>query len=365
MGNSMSGALAWPVAMVFLMLGVSSQASAQEDDPLSRPAQPYARAERAVLMDVVRTDKRLVAVGEQGIVLVSDDNGRQWRQAQVSSSVALTRVVFASSQQGWAVGHSGVVLHSEDHGDNWSTRLDGVQAAQLELTAAQAQNDNSERARRRLRNAEFLVKDGPDKPFLDVLFTDEQHGWVVGAYGLVFATADGGYTWQSLMGAVDNPKGLHFYRILADGQTIFLVGEQGLLLRSDDHGRSFNALPSPYKGSLFGLARGDATTLVAYGLRGHALRSNDDGQEWQAVTLEQSDTLTADARLADGSLLLADETGRVLRSTDDGRAFAALKLAPQGYIAGLVQAADGAVVVVGARGLARIEPAQLQLESTP
>ena len=79
---------------------------------LERSALPSAKAERAVLLGLARAGQRLVAVGERGIVLLSDDNGQRWRQAQVPVSVSLTAVQFVDDRRGWAVGHLGVVLHS-------------------------------------------------------------------------------------------------------------------------------------------------------------------------------------------------------------------------------------------------------------
>ena len=94
-------------------------------------------AEHSVLLDVVKTGNRLVAVGERGVVVLSDDGGRTWRQASVSTSVTLTSVQFASLKAGWAVGHSGVVVHTEDGGETWTRQLDGRTAAKLAVEAAQ------------------------------------------------------------------------------------------------------------------------------------------------------------------------------------------------------------------------------------
>lgn len=365
MPTSIFMGLSFRLFLLLSLIGSQGVALAQGRDLLERAAQPYARAEKAVLMDIASSGDRLVAVGEQGIVLLSDDSGHQWRQAKVPVSVALTKVVFPSPKLGWAVGHSGVILHSDDQGDTWTRQLDGNQTAELERNGARAEEDGSEQSKKRLRNAEFLIKDGPDKPFLDVLFVDANHGWAVGAYGLIVATEDGGLTWRSLMGKTDNPKGLHFYRIVAQGEQLFIVGEQGLVLRSDDHGQSFARVETPYKGSLFGISNGVPGTVLTYGLRGHAFRSDDAGGDWTQVILDQTTTLTADTRLRDGSVLLSDETGRVLRSTDGARSFTPLKVLAQGYVAGLIEAADGGLVIVGVRGVSRIETANLFVESKP
>src|SRR5690606_9884464 len=96
-----------------------------------------ARAQHSLQLAVSRAGNRLVAVGERGVVLLSDDDGRNWHQAEnVPVSVTLTDVHFVSATHGWAVGHSGVVLHSADGGETWQRQLDGNQAAKIILEDA-------------------------------------------------------------------------------------------------------------------------------------------------------------------------------------------------------------------------------------
>ncbi|CAN1600393.1 protein of unknown function [Pseudomonas mediterranea] len=180
---------------------------------LDQAAMQSAKAAHAVMLAVTRAGERLVAVGERGIVLLSDDSGKSWRQARVPVSVSLTAVQFVDDEQGWAVGHMGVVLHSTDGGETWVKQLDGVAAAQLALVAAQQGGDAKP-----VEDAERLVADGPDKPFLDLYFSDRRNGYVVGAYGLILHTVDGGGTWKPWMQQVDNPDGLNLYGIRAAGE---------------------------------------------------------------------------------------------------------------------------------------------------
>lgn len=353
----------WLPATVFTMacLAVAGPVRAEPvqtgADLLERSAKTSRHAAEAVLLAVTRAGQRLVAVGEQGIVLLSDDHGVSWRQARVPTSVALTNVRFASASQGWAVGHGGVILHSSDAGETWVKQLDGNQLARIELAAAEAGAGaaaEGSAARRRLADAQRWVADGADKPFFDIYFSDIDTGLVVGAYGLILATQDGGKTWQSLRHLVDNPKGRHFYSIAANGAERYIAGEQGALYRSTDGGRSFTELKTPYNGSYFGVLRGAAGELLVFGLRGNAYRSGDDGASWQRVDTGLPVTLTAGTQRSDGSLLLTDETGRLLHSPDRGRHFTALPVAQPSPFTGIVQAADGGLVLSGARGMNRL-----------
>ncbi|MDT4843050.1 Ycf48-like protein [compost metagenome] len=321
-----------------------------------QPSLPSALANKSLMLDVALAGQRLVAVGERGFILLSDDNGQSWRQASSPVSVTLTRVVFPSAEQGWAVGHAGVVLHSQDGGLSWIKQLDGEQAARLELEAAQQVHraQPSEQSQLQLDSAQMLLEEGPDKPFLAVHFFNDQHGLILGAYGLAFATQDGGKNWRSVRDRIDNPASLHLYDILDLAGTLFIAGEQGLLLRSTDGGKHFTALESPANGTLFGLLATDARGLLAFGLRGKTYLSEDQGDSWRTVANSLPVTLTAGARLADGSLMLVDESGRTLLSLDNGRSFVASTLAEPTYLSGLTTSADGQVILASANGLVRL-----------
>lgn len=355
-------ALAVALLSLTCLAGLSHAAGGQTvPDLLDLPARESSRAQHSLQLAVTRAGDRLVAVGERGVVLLSDDAGRSWRQAQsVPVSVALTDVHFVSASHGWAVGHSGVVLHSGDGGETWTRQLDGSQAAVVIRDDAKRRAEvGEEGAAAALRSAEYLVSDGPDKPFLGVRFADERRGYVVGAYGIALHTADGGKSWQSLVGRIPNPRGKHLYQIQIAGDALLIAGEQGALFRSVDAGASFSAVETPYAGTFFGALELGGDALLAYGLRGNAWRSGDGGASWHQVKLGQPVTVSAGRRLQDGSVVLADESGRLLLSTNGARSFVALAVQPGTGLTGIAETADGALILSSARGLSRVEPQAL------
>lgn len=317
---------------------------------LTEPALASPRAATAATLAVARAGARLVAVGERGTVLCSDDGGRHWQQAEVPVQSALTAVRFVDARIGWAVGHLGVVLRTDDGGRHWALQWDGVRAAAALLAAAGTDE-------RRRRDAQRMVDDGPDKPFFDIDATDPQHAVVVGAYGLAFATNDGGRHWTPLPTGAANPRGLHLYAVRLMGERLFIAGEQGLLLRSSDGGASFATLPSPYKGSFFGLLSTRSGALLAFGLRGSAYRSADAGEHWDKLDLRTAATLQAGYERAPDEIVLMTQAGALFTSRDDGRSFTPPK-SPAGALpaAGLAAAPDGAWVMASLRGTRRAAP---------
>jgi photosystem II stability/assembly factor-like uncharacterized protein len=335
-----------------LAVAVSAALPGPVAEPDTRPALAAAHPEQAVLQAVTRAGERLVAVGERGLVLLSDDGARTWRQAKVPVSVTLTAVSFPTPREGWAVGHFGMVLHSADGGESWQPQLDGAAAAKLVLAEAESRSSAGDAdAARLLSNAQRLVADGPDKPFLDVYFADASHGIVVGAYNLILRTEDGGKTWQSIAGAVPNPNARHLYAIRAAGGSLYLAGETGLVFRSDDQGASFQRLPTPYEGSYFTLAARDDGAVVVAGLRGHAYRSADKGKSWEKIPLPTPVSVVASLLGPDGRLLLANQAGQLVASPDMGKSLTPLEGPPLPPVTGLASLGQGRLVATTLMGV--------------
>ena len=342
----------WQAALLAVSLA-QIPAAAATVELLDLPSRPSRHVLESQQTAVTRADKRLVSVGEAGIIMLSDDNGLTWHQAKVPVSVLLTNVTFVSGQQGWAIGHGGVVLATTDGGENWTKQIDGLQAAQIELDAAQAIDPNAPGAKRRLEDAQRLVDDGADKPLLGIYFADADHGLVVGAYGLALATDDGGKSWRSMMGNIDNPRGRHLYAVLKTEKAMLIVGEEGRVYRSTDGGRNFAALKQPGRGTFFGAIASTKDEVVAFGLRGDAYRTTDNGDSWQKIELEPSG-LNGGIRLADGSLVMVDDWGEVLRSEDGGQSFKRVGTPQPMKLVGVAQAADGSLIAAGNKGNVRI-----------
>ena len=276
-------------------------------DVLSRPAVQVVHPEKATLIGASDVDGHLVVVGERGIVALSSDEGRTWRQSRVPVSVTLTAVQMVDPATGFAVGHGGVVLATTDGGRTWRKLVDGIQLAAVASKAAQASGDPQA-----LKTAQMLVADGADKPLLALHFFDAQHGFILGSYNLAFLTGDGGQTWEWISARFENPKGLHLYDVAVRGSTMLVVGEQGSVYLSDDGGQAFRKVALPYKGSLFVATMPSDDELVVAGLRGNVWRSTDRGTTWVQVEVPHPVSIVAAADRTASAPLLANQAGELL-----------------------------------------------------
>jgi photosystem II stability/assembly factor-like uncharacterized protein len=313
--------------------GLATIAWAQLDpnDSANQPAEIEPLAGSSLLLDLAVAGQRLVAVGERGHVLLSDDQGATWRQAKsVPTRVLLTAVFFVDAEYGWAVGHDETILNTADGGETWTRSHFAPEAQQ---------------------------------PLLDLWFANRVSGIAVGAYGAYFTTNDGGRHWSSAKFSPpvtpaanedEPPPDYHLNRIVGVGNRLYVAAEGGRLYRSDDRGASWRALPSPYTGSFFGLVPIRGEGLLAFGLRGHLFRSADAGETWHALESHTTSMLTDGIAVNDLRVVIGGLAGVLLVSADAGETFKLTQQDDRKGISALLPGPAGTVVVAGEGGVRAI-----------
>lgn len=329
--------LALVAALVAGTITPAARAQLDPNDSANKPAEQARLSPQSLLLDIAMAGDRFVAVGERGHVLLSDDQGKTWRQAKtVPTRVMLTAVYFADKDYGWAVGHDETILNTLDGGETWTRSHFAPEAQQ---------------------------------PLLDLWFANRVSGIAVGAYGAYFTTNDGGRTWSSAKFVAPPPAGkpgtapadeeepppdYHLNRIVGVGSRLYVAAEAGQLYRSDDRGASWRALPSPYEGSFFGLVpiRGDG--LLAFGLRGHLFRSADAGETWTRLESHTTAMLTDGVAVNDLRVVISGLTGVLLVSGDAGETFKLTQQEDRRGFSALLPGPAGAVIVAGEGGVRTI-----------
>ena len=272
---------------------------------------------RLQINDLVRLDDRLIAVGERGTIIVSDDDGDTWRETHGDEQlpVTLTGISALGDDTLLAVGHDAVLMRSEDAGDTW----------------------------------EVLMQDKElGEPLLGTWSADGERIFAFGSFGRFFSSGDGGHSWQERELDI---HGEHLNDMAGDGERLqLMVGEMGLLLRSQDHGASWETIEPFYRGSLFGVAYMGDSVWVTYGMRGHVFVSRDDGMNWSQIELPHRLPLYGHAQDESGLVIVGTGGAQVTISRDG-------KLKDSGYLRGLgtltsaVVLPGGELFVAGQRGL--------------
>jgi photosystem II stability/assembly factor-like uncharacterized protein len=303
-----------------------AQPVATPQAPRVVPAALVSHAARATMLAAARAGARIVAVGDHGVILLSDDGGKSHRQAKsVPLDAPLTSVSFVNETLGWAAGHWGAVLRTEDGGETWTRqRLDTTQ----------------------------------DRPLFAIRFFDANHGVAVGLWSLVLVTDDGGTSWKTV--ELAPPDGarkadLNLLGLFADRSgRLFAAGEKGMVLRSDDRGRQWTYLATGYQGSFWtGLVAPDGALLAA-GLRGSLYRSTDDGRRWTRIDTRSKSSITALAQVGD-EIVGVGLDGLVLRSADGGGSFKADVRDDHASLTALAVNASGQPVLYSRQGVVPLD----------
>ena len=277
------------------------------------------RADRLQINGMVYLDQRVVAVGERGTVLLSDDQGASWQPATVTPQrdLTLTALVALTDSSLLAVGHDGWILRSDDQGAHWAeVRYDSELA----------------------------------EPLLGIWSAGAQQVLAFGSFGKFYQSEDDGRTWQAQPLEVDSAH-LNGMDGGADGRRM-LVGEQGLVMRSDDGGRNWQKLPAFYNGSLFGVVRLSPDRWVTYGMRGHVFVSQNFGQSWDPVAVGNQLPLYGHALLPNGGgLLIVGAGSSVVRLDGNGHLVSASRLPGLGTLTSAVLVGSQRLLVGGERGV--------------
>jgi len=359
-------------ACLGLSMALAAPAAFALTDIIETPALMSDLAPESLFNDATRAGDRIVAVGERGHVIYSDDEGQTWTQAEVPVSVTLNAVDFGSDSSGWVVGHSGVVLHSGDAGATWQLQFDGLQAAELviesreeQIAAMEERIEQAPEAEKgdlewalddlffALENVQADMEIGPVNPLLDVWFENDQHGFVVGAYGMVLRTQDGGETWEDWGPQLSNPQNFHLNSVArVTGGALVIVGEAGQVHVSVDNGDTWERRESPYDGSLFGvMGTGKVNEVLAFGLRGNTMLSTDLGRSWTMVANEGGTTLNNGSVADDGRVTLVGNSGAVLMSSNGGESFRAHFRNDREGVMGVVPLSGTNLLLVGEGGV--------------
>ncbi|MEA3332964.1 MAG: YCF48-related protein [Pseudomonadota bacterium] len=319
------------LSALFLVTIFSGLSFAAQPDHSERAAIMMPLASRTLVLDLATAGERIVAVGWRGHILLSDDDGINWRQVKVPTRDMLTGIYFVNDRCGWAVGHSAVILATEDSGETWK----------LQSSAPEE-----------------------EQPLFDIIVTGD-YGFTVGAYAKFMITQNGGKSWQpsdfiirqendAANKTLDDEEPLPFdYHLNSIARsaagTCYIAAEAGFIFRSDDGGHTWLELPSPYEGSLFGILPLDGEKLITYGLRGHIFLSENGGQSWKEIETGTTALLTAAATLTNGTIIVTGMGGVILTSADNGKSFT-LQQPNRISLTSVVKTNSDAIILAGERG---------------
>lgn len=360
-------------------------------------------------------DNNGFVVGDWGVFFRTSDGGNTWTPvSHPAGTTRLSVVAFTSASVGWAGGDDGTVLYTGDGGAVW-TRVATTWSDDITVGSAMASDQ-----------VVFGTFQGPTiamtSPtawtFLhrgdavqDVQFTDIDNGlvlyvdagetflgtlaggvWkhdalklplpalsvatvggntaIVGWWGMMAHSTDGGDTWKVSSSQIDNPDPYttQLWDVaFTDANVGLAVGSEGTVLRTDDGGVTWSTHATGVTEDLLGVCiTGDIAFAV--GWFDTAIRSTDGGRTWAPMTLPVTDRWFYNASMWDASnaimvggaptsteTILVTSDGGVTwteeaRDTTTGGVFAFLDVSTSGTGHAWIGRRDGLVVRTEDRG---------------
>ncbi|MGE4095838.1 MAG: YCF48-related protein, partial [Candidatus Binatia bacterium] len=180
--------------------------------------------------------------------------------------VPILALSFVDINLGWAVALFATYLRTTNGGETWEEGRIEVSLEGVDVNATLAMTDPT---------------------LYDIQFVDEKTGWMVGEFGKIYHSTDGGVTWTE--------------------QQNSLLGQAGFT----------DALNLP---TWFGVRFVNATEGIAVGIEGKIVKTTDGGNSWsfiaQDISAQSTDQLFAPVWLDENDGWIVGASGRVLRLTD-------------------------------------------------
>ncbi len=267
-----------------IAVGAMGQMMLSQDGGKSWQAVTPAPTEKC-LLGVAIGSGRTLAVGQSGLIIVRDANGK-WQEVASGTEERLFAVSFNATGTAAAVGSFGKILLSRDGGATWTSVAPAW--------------------------AEGYSDQGMEPHLYDVEVAADGAITVAGEFGLILRSTDAGATWAVLH---KGEASIFALDLRADGVG-YAVGQGGTILRTTDGGALWSAVASGSTANLLGVRSGPGGNVVVTAMRD--MLASADGLAWQRI--ESGDFSSAwysgvsvTGAGAEQSVLVVGHSGRIVR----------------------------------------------------
>jgi photosystem II stability/assembly factor-like uncharacterized protein len=330
----------WTLGALALGLAVAASAAAE-------PVAPR-EIRQGLFGTCFATDKDAWMVGELGRIFHTADGGATWERQDAGTKRPFLAVACVDARTAWIAGKEGIVYGTTDAGATWTP-----------------------------------ARTGSTRHIFALAFPTRERGHGAGDFGTMIHTEDAGRSWvveqlppdvrlpDSALDTGVEPGDVNLYAIsYGDADHAWLVGEFGTILASGDGGRTWRQQQAPIETSLFGVHFTDARRGWAVGIDAMILATDDGGATWRVQPSPIVQRSFYDVFVAGSGGWIVGNAGTVLKSGDGGATWAlepvpielaanwirSIWLLPGGH--GLAVGAEGLVFRVGGGGLERLGEAE-------
>jgi len=218
--------------------------------------------------------------GDGGIILYTDNGGKNWFAVTGGTSENLSGIYFADRDTGWAVGNNGTVLYKSDDSTDWIL-----------------QNSNT-----------------PEN-LTGLYFLNSTTGWICGEKGTILKTADGGTTWnKQFPGTSEDITDIYFSNLLYGRASC----KKGIILYTSDGGETWKAGNTGIEESINSIDFINLPAGWTAGEKGTLMKTSDGGVNWLKSVTGTEENLKSISFIDPVNGWAAGENGTVLYSGDGG-----------------------------------------------
>ena len=200
--------------------------------------------------------------GSRGVTARTDDGGRSWIKLSVPGDFTFNGIAFVDASRGWLAGEFGVIFQTSDGGKSWTKQKSPV---------------------------EVSFASGASQNLFALLFSSPTDGYAFGLDGLVLRTNDAAH-WKILRRreSADGANTVsHLFAAAASDGRISVAGERGVLLQFDPRSEAWHRAAGQIpRLALNGIAFGQGGFGLAAGNRGLVLRTEDGGKSWNRLQIK-------------------------------------------------------------------------------
>jgi len=281
-------------------------------------------------------------VGELGRIIRTTDGGQSWVRQDAGTKRPFLAMSCLDAKTAWIAGKEGIVYATKDGGDTWTQ-----------------------------------LQTGATRHLFAIEFPTLERGHAVGDFGAMVHTEDGGKTWtatrvpesvalpESALDTGVEPGDVNLYGMsFGDPDHVWVVGEFGIIMTSADGGRTWQQQHSPVESTLFGVRFLDVNRGFAVGVDSTILATTDGGSTWRTLPPPITQRSYYDIMVRGPNGWIVGDSGTMLKTTDGGATWAiepvSIKLAAN-WIRTVSLSPSGAGLAVGSEGLVfRLDGAKLQ-----
>ena len=161
------------------------------------------------LYDISIKNSNYFIVGESGVMYKSTDYGNSWTSLDVIGFNSFKDIQFINNKIGWMIGtsDSAVIYKTVDGGINWEVK--------------------------------YSYYGGIDALY----FLDAVNGWVVGDWGFIYLTEDGGETWKKV--PLPDYLWCNDIEMFSNGTGFMTAPSSAIAYKTTDFGRTWNRMTFP------------------------------------------------------------------------------------------------------------------------